>query len=389
MNICLPYVGTIRSLRTIALAAALSLATAASADTTDRPAAGLGMGAVLATSQSATAADVQVNPEHPDRYVVVHGDTLWDIAGLFLQDPWYWPEIWQVNQQIDNPHLIYPGDVLTLVYVDGQPQIRLERGARADRTIQRGTGDERLSPRIRVEELDSAITTISAQDIAIFFNRGTVLEKRATKKLPYVVAMRDHLVAGAGHEVFIRNMSGRVGDQYNIVRMGEPLIDPDDRDVVGYQGIYIGEGTLTATGNPATLFLNETVREAYEGDLIMVVNQNFPLNFFPRPPAQQVSGQIISVIDGVSRIGQYQTVVLNRGSRDGLEPGSVLQVWAASRKVGGRYSWTMGKNTKKVRLPPELVGTLMVIRPYDRISYALIMEATSEIRVLYAVRNPT
>jgi len=384
MNICLPYAGTIRSLRAIALAAAVSLATFAAADTGQRPAAGLGMGAVLATAQSGTAADIPVNPQHPDRYVVERGDTLWDIAGLFLQDPWYWPEIWHVNQQINNPHLIYPGDVLSLVYVDGQPQIRLERGAR---TIQRGTGDERLSPRIREEELDSAIQAIAAQDIAIFFNRGALLDKRTAKKLPYVVALRDHLVAGAGHEVFIRNMSGTVGAHYNVVRRGEKLIDPDDRDVVGYQGIFIGEGTLTATGNPATLFLNDTAREAYEGDLIMEVTQDIPLNFFPRPPAQSVSGRIISVIDGVSRIGQFQTVVLNRGTRDGLEAGSVLQVWAPIQKVGGRYSIS-GKKAKKVKLPPEMVGTLMVIKPYDRVSYALIMEATSEIRVLYDVRNP-
>jgi hypothetical protein len=345
------------------------------------------MGAVLATAQSGTAADIPVNPQHPDRYVVERGDTLWDIAGLFLQDPWYWPEIWHVNQQINNPHLIYPGDVLSLVYVDGQPQIRLERGARADRTIQRGTGDERLSPQIRVEELDSAIQAIAAQDIAIFFNRGTLLDKRTAKKLPYVVALRDHLIAGAGHEVFIRNMRGTVGAHYNVVRRGEKLVDPDDRDVVGYQGIFIGEGTLTATGNPATLFLNDTAREAYEGDLIMEVNQDIPLNFFPRPPAQSVSGRIISVIDGVSRIGQFQTVVLNRGTRDGLEAGSVLQVWAPVQKVGGRYSISR-KKAKKVKLPPEMVGTLMVIKPYDRVSYALIMEATSEIRVLYDVKNP-
>lgn len=387
MNICLPYAGTIRSLRAITLAAAVSLATFASADTGQRPAAGLGMGAVLATAQSGTAADIPVNPQHPDRYVVERGDTLWDIAGLFLQDPWYWPEIWHVNQQINNPHLIYPGDVLSLVYVDGQPQIRLERGARADRTIQRSTGDERLSPQIRVEELDSAIQAIAAQDIAVFFNRGTLLDKRTAKKLPYVVALRDHLIAGAGHEVFIRNMRGTVGAHYNVVRRGEKLIDPDDRDVVGYQGIFIGEGTLTATGNPATLFLNDTAREAYEGDLIMEVNQDIPLNFFPRPPAQSVSGRIISVIDGVSRIGQFQTVVLNRGTRDGLEAGSVLQVWAPVQKVGGRYSISR-KKAKKVKLPREMVGTLMVIKPYDRVSYALIMEATSEIRVLYDVKNP-
>ncbi len=384
MNICLPSAGTIRSLRAIALAAAVSLATFASADTGQRPAAGLGMGAVLATAQSGTAADIPINPQHPDRYVVERGDTLWDIAGLFLQDPWYWPEIWHVNQQINNPHLIYPGDVLSLVYVDGQPQIRLKRGAR---TIQRGTGDERLSPQIREEELDSAIQAIAAQDIAIFFNGGTLLDKRTAKQLPYVVALRDHLVAGAGHEVFIRNMSGTVGAHYKVVRRGEKLIDPDDRDFVGYQGIFIGEGTLTATGNPATLFLNDTSREAYEGDLIMEVNQDIPLNFFPRPPAQSVSGRIISVIDGVSRIGQFQTVVLNRGTRDGLEAGSVLRVWAPVQKVGGRYSIS-GKKTKKVKLPPEMVGTLMVIKPYDRVSYALIMEATSEIRVLYDVRNP-
>lgn len=352
------------------------------------PAAGSGVGASVA-AQSGPA----LNPRHPERYVVQRGDTLWDISGMFLRDPWYWPEIWYVNPQVRNPHLIYPGDVLTLVYVDGQPQLRLERGA------QRG-GDERLSPRIREEDLPEAISTIPFEIIGAFLSKGAVLSEEQINQLPYILSIRDgHLAAAAGNDVYVR---GDVQEQagYSVVHLGQQLVDPDDQTVVGYEGIFVGEGTLRRGGDPATLRLNRTKREALEGDRLLSLEFDVPLNFYPRAPERETQGSIIHVVDGLSRIGQYQVVVLNRGDRDGLEPGHVLTVMRRGGEVedrGGnreyreftsRRNLSKGLFGEKVRLPDEPAGTVMVFKTYERISYALVMEADEAIKVLDGVVNP-
>lgn len=335
--------------------------------------------ASFASGVSAQQGGAQLNPSHPDTYVVKSGDTLWDISARFLREPWYWPEIWYVNPQVANPHLIYPGDVLTLVYVDGKPQLRLARGA--------GSGTEKLSPRIREESLDAAIQTVPYSTVAPFLSKGVVLEKDELEKLPYVVALRDeHLVGATGNDVYIRGESIDPAAGYNLIHPGDKLVDPDDGDVVGYEGIFVAEGKVTRGGDPATMQLNASAREVLIGDRLLSQNQSLPMHFIPRAPGKPVDGRIIHVVDGVTQIGQYQVVILNRGARDGLESGHVLSVWQAGNRVNDTVK--SGVFNRKVQLPDERAGILMVFKTYDRISYGLVMKAESPIHILDKVRNP-
>ncbi len=323
---------------------------------------------------------------HPDEYTVQVGDTLWDIAANFLKDPWYWPEVWYVNPQIENPHLIFPGDVLALVHVDGRQRIT---------TVSRGAA-YRLSPQARSTPLSEAITTIPYEKIAAFLSKGLVLEKGQVQKLPYIVATRgDHMMAAAGNEIYVRGLAPtEPGTQYSVVHVGEQLRDPDDDKLIGYQGIYVGEGLLARGGDPATVVLTDTNREALGGDRLIPESVEIPLNFFPKAPDLEVDGRIISVVDGVSMIGQYQVVVMNRGARDGLAPGDVLTIFQAGEVVRDRYAGgaLFGASNmfggQKVKLPDEEAGTVMVFKVYDRIGYGLVMEASMPIHVLDVVRNP-
>ena len=333
--------------------------------------------APMLAAQSGSNVDIPLNPDHPDRYVVVRGDTLWDISAMFLRDPWYWPEIWHINPQVENPHLIYPGDVLVLVYVDGKPQIRLERSAETG-------GAERLQPRIRSESLDAAIRTIPIDVIGPFLSKGSVLARDEIEQLPHVMAIRDgHLVAGAGMDMYVRGDINEIDDGYSVIRVGDALIDPDDGAVVGYEGIFVGEGVISRMGDPATLSLLKSQREALVGDRLLDQEFDIPLQFIPRAPDTEISGRIIHVLDGLAIIGQYHVVVLNRGANHGLDVGHVMTVWQAGQIVKDRIA------RENVLLPDEPAGTLMIFKTYDRISYALIMEATSEIHLLDKFKNPS
>ena len=315
----------------------------------------------------------------PNEYVVQDGDTLWDIAATFLRDPWYWPEVWYVNPQVENPHLIYPGDVLALVTIDGQTRITNVRAS-----------TYRLSPQARVSPLNEAVSSIPYEQIDAFLSKGLVLEKDQAEQLPYILATRgDHLIASAGNDVYIRGgQPAQNGTRYSVVHIGDELRDPDDDDLIGYQGIYIGEGALSRGGDPATVSLTDTNREALNGDRLIPESVDIPLNFFPKKPDIDVDGRIISVVDGVSLIGQYQVVVLNRGARNGLAPGDVLTVFQAGEDVVDRFGGNAFLGGETVTLPDEDAGTIMVFKVYDRIGYGLVMEARSDIHVLDAVRNP-
>ncbi|MDH3305143.1 MAG: LysM peptidoglycan-binding domain-containing protein [Gammaproteobacteria bacterium] len=310
---------------------------------------------------------------HPNEYVVKVGDTLWDIAATFLKDPWFWPEIWYVNPEIENPHLIYPGDVLGLVYIDGQPRITAVRGSAY-----------RLSPQARVTPLSQAVNTIPYEAVAAFLTSGVILEKDQADSLPYLLETRgEHLVAAAGNEIYVRGLADDTpGARFNVIHIGDPLRDPDDNRLIGYQGLLVGEGALRRNGDPATVALTDTVREAIKGDRLLPESIDVPLNFFPRSPSMLVDGRIISVVGGVTQIGQYQVVVINRGANNGLSVGDVLSVFQTGEIVKDRIKGG------KVKLPDEEAGTVMIFKTYDRISYGLVMEATEVIHVLDAVRNP-
>ena len=311
---------------------------------------------------------------HPNEYVVKPGDTLWDIAGTFLKDPWFWPEIWYVNPDIENPHLIYPGDVLGLVYIDGKPRIMNVRAS-----------TYRMSPQARITPLADAVVSIPYESVASFLSSGVVLEKGEAERLPYLLSTRgDHLIASAGNEIYVRGMNQQtLGSQFNLVHVGDPLVDPDDNRLIGYQGHLVGEGRLSRNGDPATVALTDSVREAIAGDKLIPATVDVPLNFFPSAPSRSIEGRIISVVGGVTQIGQYQVVVLNRGTDNGLAVGDVLSVYQAGDTIKDRFAGG------SVKLPDEKAGTIMVFKSYDRISYGLVMEATQVIHVLDAVRNPS
>jgi len=321
------------------------------------------------------AADVVLNPNHPDRYVVVKGDTLWDISAKFLRDPWYWPEIWYVNPQVANPHLIYPGDVLTLVYIDGKPQLRLDQGT------------DKLSPRIRVESLEQAIPTIPIDAIKQFLTKPLLVSQDELNRAPYVVASADeHVVTGAGDRVYARGIDGEDIGLFDIYEPGGALIDPDTKEVLGYEAIYVGEGAVKRFGDPATLLLTETTREARIGDRLWPTSQEKPMtHFLPHPAPPGTEGRIISVLSGVREIGQFNVVAINRGSADGMEIGHVMKIFQTGETIRDNVG---SKRAELVKLPDEEAGMLMVFRTFDRVSYCLVMKATRAMHLLDIVRTP-
>jgi hypothetical protein len=325
-----------------------------------------------------------INPSAPKSYTVQRGDTLWDISSMFLRDPWLWPEVWYVNPQVANPHLIYPGDVLALAYgANGQPQIRLERG-----------GAARLEPRLRSDPLDGAIPSIPYSAIQAFLSRPAVLSKEQIKGAPHVLAFREgRMVGGAGNEVYVRNLKGAQNSRYSIMRVGDEVVDPDNGDVLGYQGIYTATALVLREGEPAKASLIDPARETVEGDRLFSADNETPLNFMIRGPSSDVKGRIISVIDGVQLIGQYRIVAINRGQRHGLDAGHVLAVDQAGDVVPDRTAGNIRRTgfssfSEKVQLPDERAGTLLVFKVFDRMSYGLVVGASSAIHVGDVVHNP-
>lgn len=344
----------------------------------------------------ATGTRLPLATNAPDSYTVKAGDTLWGISQTFLSQPWYWPELWYLNPQVKNPHLIYPGDVLSLVTIDGQPRLMVtERGAVGERVT---SGNAvRLSPEIRSESLD-AITTLPYNVIGAFLGRPSIMTKDEVKQAPYLLSVRDkHIVGSAGDEVYARGIRNAVeGTRYNIMHVDEELRDPDNNDLLGYRGVYVGTGPVLATGDPAKLVLNETAIEALPGDKLFAETYQMNMDFVPHAPNGTVEGTIFAV-NGVFIAGRYQVIAINRGSKAGLDVGSVLAIYQAGETVrdvysDGRSANPMNTNRglfkKKIKLPDERAGTVLVFKTYERMSYALIMDATHPISVGDHVRNP-
>ena len=314
--------------------------------------------------------------DHPQEYVVQRGDTLWDISARFLRSPWRWPDIWYVNPQIANPHLIYPGDRLELVYINGQPQLRLSRG---DRTV-------RLSPGVRATPWDGAIPTIPIDAIAPFLSRPYVLNEGEAEALPYIVDFGDtHILGGAGNPAYVRSLA-EAGGKYHVVRPGDAYRDADTDEVLGYEAAYIGTVEATRPGDPATVFFNSTQQESVIGDRLVLVGDERPwTNFIPQRPASTVEGSIISVVNGVSQIGRLNVVVIDRGAYNGLKPGDVLRIEQRGRTIRDVVT---PDSRDTVTLPDEQAGHLMVFRTFDRVSFGLVMDATRPLHVLDRVRHP-
>ncbi|TBU87796.1 LysM peptidoglycan-binding domain-containing protein [Phytopseudomonas dryadis] len=333
---------------------------------------------LLVAASGWVQAAVQLREGHPDRYTVVKGDTLWDISGKFLRQPWKWPEIWHANPQVENPHLIYPGDVLSLVYIDGQPRLMLGRGE--------SRGTIKLSPQVRSTPMAEAIPTIPLEAINSFLLKNRIVNTpEEFQGAPYIVAGNaERVVSGAGDRVYARGSFDPEAPVYGIFRQGKSYVDPDSKEFLGINADDIGGGEIVAEeGDVGTLNLTRTTQEVRNGDRLFPTEERaINSTFMPSEPSEEIRGVILDVPRGVSQIGQFDVVTLNKGARDGLVEGSVLAVYKTGETVRDRVTDEM------VKIPDERAGLLMVFRTYDKLSYGLILNATRQLAVMDKVRNP-
>ncbi len=337
----------------------------------------LGLASLWLCCVAANADDVTLRDGHPDRHIVVKGDTLWDISGSFLRDPWLWPEVWQVNPQIANPHLIYPGDQINLVYLDGKPRLRVKRGVMGN-TV-------KLSPKMRTSAADSAIPTIPLEKINAFLSRSRVVQNGELEAAPYALAGgQRHLITGAGDELYARGKFPAGETVFGIYRRGQTFSDPDTDEFLGLEATDIGTGKLTALERDlGTLSITRSNEEIRNKDRLLAYKERkITATFQPSSPNNEVEGYIVAVEGGVTQIGFMDIVALNKGERDGLVEGNVLAIDRAGEVVRDQI-----KNDL-VRLPDVRAGLLMVFRTYEKMSYGIVLRATQPLAVMDRVHNP-
>lgn len=357
--------------------------------------------AMPSTVSSSRGTTVQLAEGAPESYVVKKGDTLWAISAMYLRDPWLWPELWKLNPQIQNPHLIFPGDQVSLTFVDGQAQLAVTRGGEVVATTgaaptdsapaaaperESAPGSIRVSPKIRTTPLEEAVEFLPIDVIRPFLTQTGILDPEVVEKGPYIFGSVDNRVLmGPTDRIYARRIPEEE-THFTIVRLGKPYEDPVTDENLGYAAMYIGEGQVELHGDPGIVRITSSKIEALKGDYLVTDNLGLPTESFqPRPPRVKVDGQIIDVVGGVANIGSLQVVVINKGTQDGIQPGDVLLVL---QNQGERRDTQGGFFGEDVVLPDARTGELMVFRTYQRLSYALIMRAESEIRVGAKVRSP-
>ena len=331
----------------------------------------LAASALLFTSWA--QAQPELRSDHPERYTVVKGDTLWDISARFLNNPWYWPEIWHVNPQVANPHLIYPGDRLALVYIDGKP--RITKVATSDVV--------KLSPQVRSEAIDTPIPAIPLDAIASFLTETRIVSPEEINGAPYVLEGEDgRIITGAGDRIYARGE--KPADRVGIFRRSKEFVDPDTGEFLGLEPRSIARGNVNAeNGDVLTVGITKSSEEVRIGDRLLVnEDRRLTTSFVPSSPDSEIEGKMISVDGGVSQIGQYDVVAINRGEREGLAPGNVLAVLKAGNMVRDPVTG------ETIELPSERAGLLMVFQAYEKMSYGLVLQATRPLSVGDKVTNP-
>jgi len=378
-----------------------------------------GMLALLVLAVPSHADVVQLKNDHPERYVVQKGDTLWDISSRFLADPWRWASVWKINDQIKNPHLIYPGDVILLTWVDGKPQLTVQREqkleppapaeqptaapeepavrepvlAETPRAIEEPAGTTpsgmkivKLRPRAYSAPIKDAIPTISPDAILPFLNEPRIVQRGELERAGYVMAGYDeHVALGNGDQFYARGLKkqDQQSEFYQVFRQGKELKEPTTNEVLAYEAIYLGDARMIEPGDPARMEIVRIKQEIIPTDRLFAAPERAALPYyFPRAPEKQVKGRILSVFNGVTEIGPKMVVTINLGAKHGMEEGHVLRVM---RFVGVRKDPV---TRLKHKIPDEELGLLMVFRVFDKISYAIVMDASRPIRVHDSLRTP-
>lgn len=318
----------------------------------------------------------KVKPDSPQRYTVQEDDTLWSIARRFLENPWRWPEIWQRNPEIENPHLIYPGDVLVLTGMGDEqsdPKVKVLR----ERKI------TKLEPEVRVVERDDAIPTIPPDAIQPFLTNPLVIEEDGLENAAYVAAGEEGSVILGKYSVFYARGVGSGATYFNIFQPGKPLIDPETEEFLGQQAIHLGEARVLEAGDTARMEVTSSTQEIGRGDRMVPAEDNIALPYYqPHAPERSVNGYIVDIDGAVAEGGPLQVIVVSLGEREGMEPGHVLRIL---RQEADIEDVVTGDD---VEIPAQDSGLAMIFRVFGKVSYALIMEANRPIHINDRVTNP-
>lgn len=373
------------------------------------------------------AAEVTLRDDHPTEYTVVEGDTLWGIAKRFLNDPWLWPEIWQANSQIANPHLIFPGDVLSLVYIDGKP--RLIKGQRP--------GVVKLSPKVRDISDRQAVTAIPLEELEPFLEQARVISPADAKARPYVVSVEDSQMYGQSDRVvYVRGLNARAGDEFDLARAtyvyrevpkrmpwnkgpAEVVAEPWDSSgaltvgrlwtqmtdwrseksehILGHEVIWVGRGRVIAAGDPAQVLVQPGGEEVKIGDLVLPLERApYDSTYLPHEPDSVPDNmRVLAVADGIFRSGPMMVVALSRGARDGVANGQVFSIFSPEKEIRDRVKHPDGDlrtlfapSKGKVTLPEEYMGHVMIFRTFEKVSYGLIMDGVRPVEINAVLRPP-
>ena len=335
---------------------------------------------------SSVGDEITLTESAPDRYVVVKGDTLWDISARFLRDPWRWPDIWGLNKdEIKNPHWIYPGDVILLDFTGMTPRLRLQGvdGATDWRLVV-----TKLSPTIRRQDLaESAIPSIPVDAITPFLTKPLVIDEREMGAAPLLVAgPENRVVLSAGDTAYARGVVYEDGTEWNVYRPGRDLIDPDTRELLGREAVHLGELKVTQFGDVSRVAITKSVLEIAPGDRLVKIVPAAVLPYIPRAPGKPIMGKVIAGPNSsVTEIGPQMVVMLNRGTREGLEPGNVLALYRDLPMVRPAGA---ANPKERIKLPRERYGVVFVFRVFEKVSYALVMHTTRPVNLLDAVQTP-
>lgn len=337
---------------------------------------------------SAQADEITLQKNHPERYVVKKGDTLWGISGTFLKDPWQWPKVWKMNRaEIKNPHLIYPGDVVVLDMSSGSPEFKLLR-----QTVT-------LEPGVIEEPLEKeAIYTIPPNVIGPFLSQPLLIEQGELENAPRIVGVQDNrLILSPGTRVYINNLEENDKTFWNIYRPGTVLKDPDTNEVLGVEAIYLGDAKITKFGQPSSGNIVKAKEEIFTKDRLVVASEGFKESFVPHAPETDLRGRILKIYGGVAEAGPETVVSINLGKQNGLEDGHVLAISRHGKVIRDpEYKRDKTKTSDidsklkpdQIQLPDERIGLLMIFRTFDRVSYGLIMQTSDAIYTLDTVHTP-
>lgn len=393
--------------------------------------------AKAADSSKVTMSDLAADA--PNDYTVVRGDTLWGLAGRFLKDPWKWPQIWEMNRdEIKNPHWIYPGNVIHLDKTGANPRLTLagtagaapgaDTGPSGGTEAQAQSNVVHVDPRVRTETLETSVPSIPGSAIGPFLSQPLVVESGGLDNAPMILATEEsRVILGEGDTMYADRIASADGVNWQVYRSGEALRDPDTGELLGFEAKYLGDARVKRFGNPTTLQITKAREEIDRGDRLMPARETTFPSYVPRAPDKPIKGVIMSVSGGVSELGQFQIVTLNRGARDGIEVGHVLATYHRGAVVspGGTThasdlalgfqppSWfprllgggkdssssappaadnsTVGGEKlegRTVTLPDERNGLVFVFRVFEKMSYAMVMKATKPLYVGDVVQTP-